>query len=69
MRCWRSTVPLTIEMFAPRRVVKTYTVVKIDLKEFIWRDEEGFTSEVDALTWADAMNRIDKSHAYYVREN
>jgi hypothetical protein len=62
-------MPLTIDMFTPRRVVKTYVVIRSGFNAFDMREEEEFTSEIDALTWADAMNRIDKHHAYYVRRD
>jgi hypothetical protein len=62
-------MPLTIEMFSARRVVKTYVVERMCLRTGTMLDSEEVTSEIDALTWADAMNRIDARYAYYVREN
>jgi hypothetical protein len=57
-------MPLAIEMLGTRRV---YTVVKTRMHSWLTQDIEEFASEIDALTWADAMNRIDTAHAYYVR--
>jgi hypothetical protein len=62
-------MPLTIEINEARPAyrIKTYVVVKTLMHSWATEAVEEFTSEIDALTWADAMNRIDTAHAYYVR--